>query len=121
MQEKTQDLATLAVPGSEKLLTVVNEELDKGPLHSIHLGLDELGQKKSNILLVPVDFPFIKPSTIRVLLDRSSPDSIVIPVFDGKRGHPPLFGSGGGNDQGLRRIGSGQSSLQPIESRPEDS
>ncbi len=93
IQEKIQDLATIAVPRSGDLLTVVNNDLDTGPLRSIQIGLEAFEKRNSNVLIMPVDFPFIKPSTIRLLLETINPGRVNIPVYQGKRGHPPVFGS----------------------------
>ena len=44
-------------------------------------------------LLLPVDYPFIKEETVNKLIDhfRDNGSLIVIPSFEGIKGHPPLF------------------------------
>ncbi len=71
---------------------VVNRDLDKGQLHSTLLALDEMEGEERNVLLHPVDHPSLRPETIGRILDRAAVDRIIIPTFEGKRGHPPLFG-----------------------------
>ncbi|MEE4280158.1 MAG: nucleotidyltransferase family protein [Halieaceae bacterium] len=39
------------------------------------------------------DMPLLKASTLRALAERAGEDRIVIPVFNGRRGHPVFFGS----------------------------
>jgi len=93
VQDKIRDITSSVAPELPDLLTVVNKYPEKGPLHSIRIGLNALYDEASNVLILPVDFPFIKPATIRLLLDESTPGKILIPVFNDKRGHPPVFGS----------------------------
>lgn len=38
------------------------------------------------------DMPYIKPQTFNVLSSHTSPDTIVRPLYQGKPGHPVLFG-----------------------------
>lgn len=72
---------------------VINPVPDKGTLHSIRLALKELKTPVEAALLFPVDHPFIAPATITLLHENASRDSILIPTFHKRRGHPPLFGS----------------------------
>lgn len=50
----------------------------------------------ANILVFPVDFPYVKSSTVELLCktSREHPDMIVRPVFQGKPGHPIILPSG---------------------------
>lgn len=88
-----------ALAGSGRLASdvfwCVNDELDLGPLFSIRLGLGELERRRAEpkaVLIAPVDHPFVSDETLRMLHDAADPDRIVIPVDEGRRGHPPLFG-----------------------------
>jgi len=83
--------ATFRVPESARL--VINPEGEKGPLHSLHLGLDKLGDAADGVLVAPVDHPFVSDKTLRMMRLGARRDRILIPTYQGRRGHPPLFGS----------------------------
>ncbi len=74
------------------ILFVINDQVEKGQLHSIHLGIQALDQSEAGILLHPVDHPFVQTATIRTMLEHYAPDRIIIPTHQGRRGHPPCFG-----------------------------
>ena len=60
-------------------------------------------------LLVPADHPTLNPAVVRRLIEgrEAKPGStIVIPTFQGRRGHPVLFGWG--HVQGIRAFPGGQ-------------
>jgi hypothetical protein len=62
---------------------------------SIQAGVRQIAQQSSGVFLLPVDIPLLRCGTIR-LLTRSfvkAPAQICYPVFDGRRGHPPLIGA----------------------------
>ena len=65
-----------------------------GPISSIAAGIKELFNFPVDSLLVwPVDMPHVAVSTINILMgmaDKTRPD-IMIPTFQGKRGHPVVF------------------------------
>ncbi len=73
---------------------IINRELQKGPLHSLQLALQEL-TRASGILLHPVDHPLVSIATVLDLKTRhfSTPDCILIPTSNGKKGHPVVFPS----------------------------
>jgi molybdenum cofactor cytidylyltransferase len=72
--------------------TAVNSQPENGPLSSIHIGLDML-QEASGVIIHPVDHPLVSSLTIFSLVQSHSahPDSILIPRFQGKNGHPVMF------------------------------
>lgn len=39
------------------------------------------------------DMPWLRPATLRLLLQQAGPDCIVAPVYQGRRGHPVVFGA----------------------------
>lgn len=76
-------------PGVE---TVMNPAPERGMLTSIQCAI-EVGQSATEgYLIVLGDQPHIQPHVVRALIEglRSNPDAIVVPTFDGKRGHPIL-------------------------------
>lgn len=60
---------------------------------SMRAGLRELKGSPSGILVCLSDHPLVSPETIRFIIQqhRKDPDAILIPVHQGKRGHPSLF------------------------------
>lgn len=59
---------------------------------SIRTGRDALSSDVSGILIAQCDYPLITPETIGRLAREHAltPERIVIPCHDGRRGHPPL-------------------------------
>lgn len=75
---------------------VVNRNYRDGMLSSIQAALRALdGERISGVLVCPVDHPDVDPKVVDVLIARfeAQHPSIVIPVHDGRRGHPVLFSS----------------------------
>jgi molybdenum cofactor cytidylyltransferase len=74
---------------------VINGDWQKGQLSSIHAALLSLPPDTDGMLLCLIDHPLISASLINDLISRfySSKAMIVLPVFEGRRGHPILFAS----------------------------
>jgi molybdenum cofactor cytidylyltransferase len=74
---------------------VVNENYQGGQLSSLIAGLRSVLDETDAILLCLVDNPFITPEVIGRIIAafRESHKPIVVPVFNGRRGHPTLFGA----------------------------
>lgn len=72
---------------------VVNEDYPKGQLSSLIKGLRSLPVGTDATVLCLVDHPFITTDVVNRLIDTftESRRPIVLPVFDGHRGHPALF------------------------------
>jgi len=61
---------------------------------SLRLGLRQLDRAAyAGVLVCLADHPLVRSETCRTLLEQfhQSPGRIVIPVFQGRRGHPSLF------------------------------
>ncbi len=77
----------------KKVRIVYNKDYKLGQTSSFQTGLSAVGNETRAVLLVPVDCPLILASTVDVLIrhfKQNSPD-ILIPAYQGKRGHPPVF------------------------------
>jgi molybdenum cofactor cytidylyltransferase len=77
-------------------LTIVNNpDFEKGMFSSIQAGVRELGNMFQAFFILPVDIPMVGATTIRQIMKagNANPGKIIYPVFDGKRGHPPLVPS----------------------------
>ena len=73
---------------------VINDVYRQGMLSSIRAGLDALsGDSVDGILVCPVDHPQVDAALIDLLVERftESEHPVVLPVTDGRRGHPVLF------------------------------
>jgi molybdenum cofactor cytidylyltransferase len=81
-------LTSLHLPGQ----VVINDETEKGPLHSFRMGLDVLPSEIIAALLAPVDHPLVRVDSLQKLRAVASASRVVVPRYQGRRGHPTLFG-----------------------------
>jgi molybdenum cofactor cytidylyltransferase len=74
---------------------LVNPDPGDGPISSLRLALAALPLGIAGVALLPVDHPLVSPETVQTLvstfLDGDAP--VVLPVHEGKRGHPVVFRS----------------------------
>ena len=70
---------------------VFNPRYEQGMVTSFQAGIRALPPDSSGAVLFLVDHPVVEPSTIDVLVNNFSANRIVVPVFNGRRGHPVLF------------------------------
>lgn len=86
-------LATHALRG---VTTVMNREMCAGPIGSIRACIRAVENHPIDALLVwPVDFPHVAIDTVQFLIDEFREHDlppIVVPEFEGKGGHPVIFG-----------------------------
>jgi molybdenum cofactor cytidylyltransferase len=68
----------------------VNPDPSRGQLSSLQTALAQVPNNAEGFLFLPVDCPAAEPETIRQIVDtfRSSGALLVIPRFEGRRGHP---------------------------------
>ena len=73
--------------------TVVNEDYESGMFSSVLAGLNALDSQADGMLLLLGDQPQIRAGMVKAVIDRfaQSDEGIVIPVVDGKRGHPVVI------------------------------
>lgn len=84
-------LARITLPPG---IVVMNDDWPKGQLSSIRAAIQNLrGMETEAILVALVDHPLITPAVIAALIEAfdRSPRSIVLPKWQGRRGHPVLF------------------------------
>lgn len=74
---------------------VINEDWEKGQLTSIQSALRSLPPQTNGILLFLIDHPLISSVLVNELIEafHASGKSIVLPVYEGRRGHPVIFSS----------------------------
>jgi molybdenum cofactor cytidylyltransferase len=72
---------------------VINADWEKGQLTSIQAALRSLPPGTEGILLCLIDHPLISAALIQELVERfyKSDKPIVLPVYEGRRGHPLIF------------------------------
>jgi molybdenum cofactor cytidylyltransferase len=72
---------------------VINPDWEKGQLSSIQAAVRKLPAGTDGMLLCLIDHPLISAALVGELIERfdTSRKSIVLPVFEGRRGHPVIF------------------------------
>ncbi|HVW05510.1 MAG TPA: nucleotidyltransferase family protein [Vicinamibacterales bacterium] len=72
-----------------RVSVVVNVEPSRGMFSSIQTGV--AAENGNAYLVLPADMPFVRAVTVGAVLDHArAADSVVVPVFRGRRGHPIL-------------------------------
>ncbi len=88
------DIRTIAkLPPS---VVVLNPDWEKGQLSSICAGVRSLaGIENDGVILCPVDHPLVSAALVSELISRfyEEQKAIVLPTYDGRRGHPAIFSS----------------------------
>ena len=75
-----------------RVRTVINDDPSRGMFSSIQTGLGIAGGDP--VLIIPGDMPFVRPSTVAAVLEACLRErAIVVPTYDGNRGHPIAFPS----------------------------
>jgi molybdenum cofactor cytidylyltransferase len=72
---------------------VFNPNYEQGMITSFQTGIRALPSGLTAAFLFLVDHPLVEPSTIDAMGRGADPNRIVLPVFEGRRGHPVLFGA----------------------------
>jgi molybdenum cofactor cytidylyltransferase len=83
-----------------KILFLRNQFPEKGQLYSLQCGLKHVPGDVPGCLVVLVDHPLVSLTTYLSIHEAAQnfPYKIIIPVFEGKRGHPVYFGKKYFND-----------------------
>jgi molybdenum cofactor cytidylyltransferase len=60
---------------------------------SVRLGFQAMKQQATGALICLVDHPLVQAGTLKQMVVKAmaAPDQIIIPTFQGRRGHPTLF------------------------------
>ncbi len=72
---------------------VFNPRFSEGMFSSVQTGAASLSSSSRAFFLLPADIPTVRPATVRLLARYASFRGITYPLFQGKRGHPPLIGA----------------------------
>jgi molybdenum cofactor cytidylyltransferase len=72
---------------------VINHEWEKGQLSSIQAALRSLPPGTDGMLLCLIDHPLISSALVQDLIEQfyKTEKPIVLPVYEGRRGHPVIF------------------------------
>jgi molybdenum cofactor cytidylyltransferase len=72
---------------------VINPEWEKGQLSSVQAALRSLPPGTDGMLLCLIDHPLISSALVRELIEQfyKTKSPIVLPVYEGRRGHPVIF------------------------------
>ncbi len=96
------DVVTVVRPGSEDIIRAVagftkkvafNERPESGMAGSVKAGIKMIDPASTGVLVCLSDHPLVRTGTYRALSEAhfETPRHIIIPVYRGKKGHPPLF------------------------------
>ena len=80
--------------GLSGVQVVINADYEKGQLSSLIVAMNALPAEVEAILLCLVDHPFITVELVNRIVGKfmETGGPIIVPVCDGERGHPTLFG-----------------------------
>lgn len=82
-------VGTLA--GSHGIRPIFNNDYRKGMFTSICAGLRSASLTCDAALILPVDIPFVLPSTVAKLKNAIKDRPIIIPQYNKASGHPPII------------------------------
>ncbi len=79
-----------------RVSVIRNLHFDKGMFSSVQAGVKSLAPEVRAFFIQPVDIPLVKPSSILAIMEyyRKNPCGVIYPVYNGRKGHPPLITSG---------------------------
>jgi molybdenum cofactor cytidylyltransferase len=77
----------------KKIKVVYNKDYNLGQTSSFKAGLTAVSKQSQGVMLLPVDFPLVQTATINLLISQfqSRNASVLIPTYQNKKGHPPVF------------------------------
>jgi molybdenum cofactor cytidylyltransferase len=82
-----------AVPHDSRIVTAYNPDFARGQLSSLKIGLAQTGQEAQAVMVHLADHPLVRLATFQAVVAEygRSRRPIVIPRYEGRRGHPVLF------------------------------
>ncbi len=77
----------------QNVIPLFNSAYAEGMYTSVTTGVESLPGDSPGFFMLPVDYPFVLPDTIRLLREafRDSESDVIHPVCGGRKGHPPLI------------------------------
>jgi molybdenum cofactor cytidylyltransferase len=96
---RREDVKLQQETGSRNVCTVLSNKPTEDMRASVELLLQRIADEQSPQaedawLLAPADHPVLNPSIVARLIEewRACSNGIVVPTYEGRRGHPTLFG-----------------------------
>jgi molybdenum cofactor cytidylyltransferase len=77
---------------SEEMKIILNENPTTGRMDSLKLGIGAL-KDKTGCFIHNADNPFINPDMLEAMINKFEDGSYIVPVVNGKGGHPVLISS----------------------------
>lgn len=76
-----------------RIRVVYNKNYFLGQTSSFKIGLSSVSASMDAFFLLPVDFPFLDRSIFDLMIQKfyASNSKILVPCYQGRKGHPPLF------------------------------
>lgn len=98
---------------TQPVRVVHNPDYAAGMFASVLAGVNSLPDANPSFFVHPVDIPLVRPHTVAALLEagHAQPSTVIYPVFDNHRGHPPLIG---GNLKSAIRAHNGSGGLRAL-------
>jgi molybdenum cofactor cytidylyltransferase len=86
-----RELITPILP--KNIAVAVNENYKSGQTSSLLCGLKKVSPNTQGVFVLPVDCALVKPQTVKKLIEEFNKHNplIAIPLFNGHKGHPPLY------------------------------
>ena len=69
-----------------------NSDPDRGMISSLRLGIEWAGIDADGLLSWPIDHPLVEQDVLEKLRHNAVMNKVVIPTFNGRRGHPTWWG-----------------------------
>lgn len=110
----------LELPDLPGLRILLNPSPESGPVGSLQVGLADGAENHPWVLAVPVDHPAVARDTYLALAQAASRGGahLWVPSYQGRRGHPVVFGRPCYED--LRRVPSGEGARWVVARHRED-
>ena len=88
---RSESIRSALAEGS--VCVIHNPGHDSGMFSSVRAGVKTLAAGVGAFFVHPVDIPLVRPHTLATLIEAvdGHPAPVVYPVFDDRRGHPPLI------------------------------
>ena len=82
-------------PRARRVSVVVNPDPSRGQLSSLLTAIDSFSERPGGIVQSLVDLPLVSVRTVRALADawHAGHAPLVRPTYDGRTGHPVIFGA----------------------------
>src|SRR3989338_3402966 len=86
------ELLRPVIKTDSRIKIIYNEHYQHGQTSSVKAGVQQISEGDS-ILVLPVDFPCVLPKTVSQLAEHFKKNAamILIPTYNGRKGHPPIF------------------------------